>query len=264
MENPGFAALDIWGLDVASPAVPNRTTLAIAIAATVVLAACGSSETETTSTTAATTTLPEVALDVVPRTYAEFRAQPTACGAEAPAEVTPMQFDAPGDVGINADQPLDVIMSTTCGDIEIELDPSLAPETVNSFMFLAAEGYFDGIAFHRVIPGFVVQGGDQTASGVGGPGYTIPDEPPPTGVGYERGTLAMANAGPGTTGSQFFLVLEDVDLPPSYSIFGTVTEGLDVLNLLQGVPLGQAAGRPDPTPSTPLESIYINSIRIKP
>ena len=251
-------------------------TLAIALAATLVLAACGGSEAGSTSTTApeattsttatqpeTTTTLPEVALDVVPRTYAEFRAQPTACGATAPAELTPMQFDEPADVGIDADQPLVVIMSTTCGDIEIELDPTLAPETVNSFMFLAAEGYFDGIAFHRVIPGFVVQGGDQTATGVGGPGYTIPDELPPAEVGYERGTLAMANAGPGTTGSQFFLVLEDVGLPPLYSIFGTVTDGLDVLDLLQGIPRGQAAGRADPTPSTPLESIYINSITIK-
>lgn len=257
-------------------------TLAIAIAATLVLAACGGSDTKTTSTTAATatttaeattsttaaqqettTTLPEVALDVVPRNYAEFRAQPTACGAEAPAELTPMQFDESGDLGINADQPLVVIMSTTCGDIEIELEPSLAPKTVNSFLFLAAEGYFDGIAFHRVIPGFVVQGGDQTATGMGGPGYMIPDELPPAEVGYERGTLAMANAGPGTTGSQFFLVLEDVGLPPLYSIFGTVTDGLDVLDLLQGIPLGQAAGSADPTPSTPLESIYINGIAIK-
>ena len=262
------------------PAVKRLNILTIAIAGTLVLAACGGSEADTTSTTPATnagsttstmaaqkettTTLPEVALDVVPRNYAEFRAQPTACGAEAPAEVTPMQFDEPGDVGIDTDQPLVVVMSTTCGDIEIELDPTLAPETVNSFLFLAAEGYFDGIAFHRVIPGFIVQGGDQTATGMGGPGYTIPDELPPTGVGYERGTFAMANAGPGTTGSQFFLVLEDVGLPPSYSIFGTVTDGLDVLDLLQAVPLGQAAGSADPTPSTPLESIYINGVMVKP
>jgi len=267
VENPGFAASDIWGQGVASPAVPHRTILALAIAATFVLAACGGSEPGSTSTTApeaTTATLPEVALDVVPRNYAEFRAQPTACGAEASAELTPLQFDEPDDLSLDPNQPLVVIMSTTCGDIEIELDPSLAPQTVNSFVFLAAEGYFDGIALHRVIPGFVVQGGDQTATGMGGPGYTIADELPPADVGYARGTLAMANAGPGTTGSQFFIVLDDVGLPPLYNIFGTVTDGLDVLNLLQGIPLGQAAGSADPTPSTPLESIYINSITIKP
>jgi len=266
VENPGFAASGIGEVDVASWAVTRLTIPSVVIAAALVLAACGGTGTGATTTTASetSTTLPEVALDVVPRNYAEFRAQATACGAEAPDELTPVQFDAPADVGINPDQPLVVIMSTTCGDIEIELDPSLAPETVNSFMFLAAEGYFDGVAFHRVIPGFVVQGGDQTATGIGGPGYTIPDELPPAEIGYERGTLAMANAGPGTTGSQFFLVLEDVGLPPLYSIFGKVTAGLDVLDLLQGVPLGQAAGSADPTPSTPLESIYINGVKVKP
>ena len=245
-------------------------------AAALLLAACNGSETNGTSTTTTSTTTtsttmpasktpqPEVALEVVPRNYAEFRAQPTACSAEAPAELTPMEFAAPADMGLDAAEPFTVVMSTTCGDIEIELDPSLAPETVNSFVFLATEGYFDGIALHRVIPGFVVQGGDPTATGTGGPGYTVPDEFPPAGVGYERGTLAMANAGTGTTGSQFFLVLADVGLPPQYNIFGRITAGLDVLDLLQGVPLGQAAGSPDPTPSTPLESIYINSVTIKP
>ena len=265
MEDPGFAGPRIWEVDVTSRAVTRLTIPTIAIAAALVLAAC--SGTETTSTTAApetTTTLPEVALEVVPRDYAEFRAQPTACGVEAPDELTPMQFETPVDLGIDPAQPLIVIMSTTCGDIEIELDPSLAPETVNSFMFLAAEGYFDGTAFHRVIPGYLVQGGDQTATGFGSPGYTIPDEFPPAGVGYERGTFAMANAGPGTTGSQFFLLLDAVGLPPQFSIFGTVVEGLEVLDLLQGIPLGQAAGSADRAPSTPLESIYINRVTIKP
>jgi cyclophilin family peptidyl-prolyl cis-trans isomerase len=174
-----------------------------------------------------------------------------------------MQFDAPADLGPSPDEAVAVTMSTSCGDIGIRLDPSIAPETVNSFMFLASKGYFDGTAFHRVIPGFVAQGGDQTATGTGGPGYVIPDEFPPPAVAYNRGVLAMANAGPGTTGSQFFVMLEDGGLPPQYSIFGWVTEGLEVLDRLQGVPLGQSATSPDPMPSTPLETIYIDSITVQ-
>jgi cyclophilin family peptidyl-prolyl cis-trans isomerase len=174
-----------------------------------------------------------------------------------------MQFDAPSDLGLSPDATIAVTMSTSCGDLGIKLDPSLAPETVNSFVFLASEGYFDGSVLHRVIPGFVAQGGDQTATGTGGPGYVIPDEFPPPTVAYERGVLAMANAGPGTTGSQFFIMLDDGNLPPQYSIFGWVTEGLETLDLLQGVPLGQSPTGADPMPSTPLETIYINSVTIE-
>jgi len=149
-------------------------------------------------------------------------------------------------------------MSTSCGDIGIRLDPSLAPETVNSFVFLASEGYFDGTVLHRIVPGFIAQGGDQTATGTGGPGYVIPEEFPPPTVPYDRGVLAMANAGPGTTGSQFFVMLADGSLPLQYSIFGWITEGLEILDLLQEVPLGQSPTSPDPMPSTPLETISIN------
>jgi cyclophilin family peptidyl-prolyl cis-trans isomerase len=202
-------------------------------------------------------------LEVVPRSYAEFRAQQPACGAAAPEPVTPMQFDAPIDPGIDSEATVTATMSTSCGDIEIELDPSLAPETVDSFILLATEGYFDGTVFHRVIPGFVAQGGDQTATGTGGPGYVIPDEFPPLAATYSRGAVAMANSGPGTTGSQFFMMLEDGNLPPQYSIFGWVREGFGVLDLMQGVPLGQSATSPDPFPSTPLETIYIDAVTIQ-
>lgn len=177
-----------------------------AIVAALLLAACGGTDSTTTTTT---TTRPEVPLDIVPSNYVQFRGQPTACGAVAPAPLSPMEFDAPADMGLDPSIAIRATMSTSCGDLEIELDPGIAPETVNSFVFLATEGYFDGTVLHRVIPGFVAQGGDQTATGTGGPGYTIPDEFPSPGMGYERGTLAMANAGPGTTGSQFFIVVED-------------------------------------------------------
>jgi len=227
-----------------------------AVAAALVLASCSGSEPATT------TTVPNVPLEIVPSTYEQFREQPTACGAEAPEPLTPMQFEAPDDMGLDPSTPVHITMSTSCGDLEIELEPAIAPETVNSFVFLATEGYFDGTVFHRVIPGFVAQGGDPTATGTGGPGYTIPDEFPPPGVGYDRGVLAMANAGPGTTGSQFFIVVEDTELPPQFAIFGRVVDGFDVLDRLQEVPLGVSPVSPDPVASTPLETIYFNDIAI--
>ena len=255
----------------------RTTAVSLLIAAVFALTACGASNATSTpaaepattatqpptTTAPTTTTLPEVGLDVVPRNYDEFRAQPTACGDQAPEPLTPMQFDAPADVGLSPDATVAVTMSTSCGDIGIRLDPSLAPETGNSFVFLASEGYFDGTVFHRIIPGYIAQGGDQTATGTGGPGYVIPDEFPPAVVTYDLGVLAMANAGPGTTGSQFFVMLANGGLPPQYSIFGWVTEGLEILDLLQEVPLGQSPTRPDPTPSTPLETIYVTTVTVE-
>ena len=250
--NPGYAGVG------RSLLAMKRLSLAImVVVAALIIAACSDSEPATT-----TTTVLNVPLEIVPSTYEQFRAQPTACGAETPEPLTPMQFDAPDNMGIDPSTPVRVTMSTSCGDIEIELEPAIAPETVNSFVFLATEGYFDGTVFHRVIPGFVAQGGDPTATGTGGPGYTIPDEFPPPGVGYDRGVLAMANAGPGTTGSQFFIVVEDTELPPQFAIFGRVVDGFDVLERLQEVPLGISPVSPDPVASTPLETIYFNGITI--
>ena len=107
-----------------------------ALAAALVLAACGGSE-------PTTTTLPEVPLELVPSNYIQFRGQPTACEAEAPEPLSPMEFDATADMGLDSSTPVRVTMSTSCGDIEIELQPAIAPEAVNSFVFLATEGYFD-------------------------------------------------------------------------------------------------------------------------
>jgi cyclophilin family peptidyl-prolyl cis-trans isomerase len=121
---------------------------------------------------------------------------------------------------------------TTCGEFEVTLDQKTAPQTVNSFVFLAREGFYDGLTFHRVAKDFVVQGGDPTGTGTGGPGYQVPDEPPADG--YEKGSVAMANSGPGTTGSQFFVALTDrgaqglgTSPPYSYSALGEVTKGFE-------------------------------------
>ena len=170
-----------------------------------------------------------------------------------------MTFDSPEDMSIDPATPITATISTSCGDIVVELDPSVAPETVNSFVFLADQGYFDGGASHRIAPGFLMQAGDPTATGRGGPGYAIPDELPAGDAAYTRGTLAMANAGPDTGGSQFFIMLDDVGLPPAYSVFGQVVEGLDVLDTIAAVPLGfNASGEP----SSPLESVYLVKVTV--
>lgn len=249
--------------------MPNRypTRYILAITAVLLMSACGSDETDavteisstepsTTVTAAApATTLPSRP----PADYAGFVAQPTACWAEAPDLVAPMSFAAPEDQGLDAAQIVSAIITTSCGEIAIELDPAMAPTTVNSFVFLARAGYFDGSVSHRVVPGFVIQAGDQTATGREGPGYTIPDELPEPGFVYEQETLAMANSGPNSTGSQFFIVLADVPLNPDFSAFGRVVDGFEVLDRIAALPLGpNAFGEL----SVPLETVFIESVTI--
>jgi cyclophilin family peptidyl-prolyl cis-trans isomerase len=134
-------------------------------------------------------------------------------------------------------------MATTKGTMVIALDAVAAPATVNNFVFLARWHYYDGIVFHRIIPGFMLQGGDPEGSGRGGPGYRFNDELPAPGR-YEIGSLAMANAGPNTNGSQFFIVSgpDGVGLPPQYSLFGKVVRGLDVVKAIESV--GSRSGAP--------------------
>ena len=116
---------------------------------------------------------------------------------------------------------------------------STARETVNSMLFLAAQGYFDGTICHRMVPGFVLQCGDPTGTGTGNPGYRVPDEFPDSSDGYVQGVVAMANAGPGTTGSQFFIVLGDATfLPPQFTVIGTIADVAPLIALLETVPLG--------------------------
>jgi cyclophilin family peptidyl-prolyl cis-trans isomerase len=127
-------------------------------------------------------------------------------------------------------------MVTSLGTLVIALDAASAPKTVNNFVFLARYHYYDGIIFHRIIQGFMCQGGDPTGTGRGGPGYRFQDELPKRGR-YEVGSVAMANAGPDTNGSQFFIVSgsSGVGLPPNYSLFGKVVKGLDVVAQMEAV-----------------------------
>ena len=149
-------------------------------------------------------------------------------------------------------------MSTNKGDFTIELDQSKAPLAVNSFVTLARYKYFDGTQCHRAIPNFVVQCGDPTATGSGGPGYQFADELPAQGD-YKIGSIAMANSGPNTNGSQFFIITgsDGAALPPQYTLFGQVTKGLDTT-----VPALDAAGNSENNGVPPKELIVISSVTI--
>ena len=142
-------------------------------------------------------------------------------------------------MGIDPAKRYTATMETSMGTLVIALDPIAAPRTVNNFVYLAAQHYYDGVIFHRIISGFMCQGGDPDGSGRGGPGYKFGDELPKPGK-YQIGSLAMANAGPNTNGSQFFIVSgpSGCGLPPLYSLFGQVIKGLDIVEMMQNVPTG--------------------------
>jgi cyclophilin family peptidyl-prolyl cis-trans isomerase len=211
---------------------------------------------DTTPTTAA----PEASNPAaIPAGYDDYRTLPVACGGTLPDPVQEMQFDAPEDQGLNPDDRVVATVVTSCGDIVLELDPSAAPETVNSFVFLARQGYFDGQVFHRLVEGFMAQGGDPSAVGGGGPGYTIPDEFPSDGFVYEKGILAMANRGPGTSGSQFFIMFEDGGLPPQYSVFGRAVDSDSTLDAIEAIPK-EVRGT---ELSIPMEGLFIERVDIE-
>lgn len=151
-------------------------------------------------------------------------------------------------------------ITTNFGPIEFELYPGDAPQAVNNFVCLAEDGYYDNTPFHRIVKGFVIQGGDPTGTGSGGPGYKFNDEP--VSRDYEKGTLAMANAGPNTNGSQFFIVLEDLRgrLPKNYTIFGKVTGGQETIDAIAAVPTrtGASGENSSPTEAVTLESVTIS------
>ena len=146
-------------------------------------------------------------------------------------------------------------ITTSCGAITVELFNGESPKTANNFAFLAGEGFYDATTVHRVVPGFVIQMGDPEGTGRGGPGYRFADElAAARNRRYPRGTLAMANAGPNTNGSQFFICLADVGLPPQYTVFGEVTDGIDVADKIASY--GHGDGPPSAT-------IFVESVRME-
>ncbi|MGI8856734.1 MAG: peptidylprolyl isomerase, partial [Thermomicrobiales bacterium] len=153
---------------------------------------------------------------------------------------------------------------TNKGTMKADLFADTAPISVNNFVFLANDHFFDGVIFHRIVAGFVIQGGDPTGTGTGGPGYKFPDEPSSFSKNYEKGTLAMANSGPNTNGSQFFICVDNLTakgaLPKQYNIFGKVTDGLDVIDKILAVPRTTGG---DGAQSKPTERVAMDSVTIQ-
>ena len=209
----------------------------------------------------------------------EEEAPPAATATEEPA-ATPTPEDTGGEQGTGCEtverpEPKDVsfkqpkeeldpaktyvaTVKTNCGEFEITLDAKRAPKTGGSFKFLADKGFFDDLTFHRIVPGFVVQGGDPAGNGSGGPGYSVV-EAPPEGLAYVKGVVAMAKTqieDPGTSGSQFFVVTgDDAQLPPEYALLGEVTKGQEVVDLIGVAPVG-----PD---EQPVDPVVIESVTVK-
>ncbi len=152
-----------------------------------------------------------------------------------------------------------ITLETTYGKIVIQTYDADAPNTVSNFITLANKGFYNGLTFHRVIKGFMIQGGDPTGNGTGGPGYQFADELNPQTAsykaGYKTGVVAMANAGPNTNGSQFFIMAADYPLPNSYTIFGKVVSGQDVVNTIVNVPTGQN--------DKPLTPVVMSKVTVK-
>lgn len=169
------------------------------------------------------------------------------------------QWDSPPEMQLEEGVDYGARLITNKGDIVIDLFESEAPITVNNFVFLASQGFYENVPFHRVLSGFVIQSGDPSGTGRGGPGYQFEDEP--VTRDYTQGTVAMANAGPNTNGSQFFITLADLSgsLPKNYTIFGEVTEGEDVVDAIASVPVERG---PSGEESSPTESVFIENVEI--
>ncbi len=230
----------------------KRRTMAIVAAVLGVLLVVG---TVTFLTVRDDDTLPAAA---APTTDASETTEPPVAGGcayvpagEPAVAVTPPPDGPPPTAGATA-----ATITTSQGPITIALEPEVAPCTVQSFVSLAQQGYFDGTTCHRLTTSgtlAVLQCGDPTGTGSGGPGYSFADETTADMV-YDRGTVAMANSGPDTNGSQFFLVHGDSQLPPDYTVFGTITEGLELLDAVAAAGVSPDAGSPtDGAPATPVE-----------
>lgn len=190
-----------------------------------------------------------------------------ACGGDSPPRAEPQQYESPPEMTIDESVDYAAVVSTSCGDIEMDLLEQTAPVAVNNFIFLAQEGFYDGLIWHRVEQNSVIQTGDpngQNGEEPDGPGYTIDEEPPKSKDAYVYGVVGMANAGPGTTGSQWFIVTHEdgsAGFPPDYTIFAEVAKtSYETLTSIETLP---TIGGNDPVEAVkPVNPIYIESIEI--
>ena len=185
----------------------------------------------------------------------------TACASlggspPTPQPQRPKSWSSPPAMQIDQNKQYSATIKTTLGEMKAQLYAKEAPNTVNNFVFLSREGFYNGVIFHRIIKGFMIQGGDPTGTGRGGPGYQFADEP--VKGAYEIGSIAMANSGPNTNGSQFFICQgqQCTGLPKSYNLFGKVVEGMDVVNKIADVPTT------GPERSQPTQEVKITTIEI--
>jgi peptidyl-prolyl cis-trans isomerase B (cyclophilin B) len=219
--------------------------LLLAALALVVLAGCGSDDDSSGETTQETT----AAADTGPCRAVELPAPKGEQNLRKPTERLDPSRDWVATV------------TTNCGTFSIALDVARAPKTTASFASLARSGFYDGLTFHRIAPGFVIQGGDPLGDGTGGPGYTVV-EAPPRGQVYTHGVVAMAKTATepdGASGSQFYVVTaEDAQLPPQYAVVGDVLDGLDVVDAIGQLPIDSA----DPQGSRPVDPVVIESVEI--
>ena len=226
-----------------APAVIAAVALALAVAA------CSSSGSGTPTPPAAESVAPVSAAPGV-------RGSGLVRGSGSPAAGSPAADGCPTapPEPLPAGETREVTIETDQGNIVIDVEADLGPLAAGNFVALAECGFYDGIVFHRILPGFVIQGGDPTGTGSGGPGYEFPNDP--VAVPYERGVVAMANAGPDTNGSQFFIVLGDAGLPPDYSVFGRVTSGMELADeIAAGPSTGGQAGQA-------LEPVTMNRVTV--
>src|SRR5512133_1754197 len=187
---------------------------------------------------------------------AAARSAAPGCRPASPPQPRNVSLAAPRPT-VRPGEKLTAAVTTSCGSFDIALDASRAPKTVNSFVYLARKGFYDGLDFHRVVPGFVIQGGDPLGNGTGGPGYHV-DERPPANLAYTKGVVAMAKTAvepPGRSGSQFFVVTAaDAGLGPDYALIGWVARGIDVVRRISR--LGTPSQRPR-------ETVLIDRVRIE-
>jgi len=228
------------------------------------LAACGDDEEENTPGTTNPTeaTSGDAGIVATSDTQASTSAseEPTTAIENGSDGGEPLQFDAAPEMQLEEGTDYKAVLHTSEGDITIDILEDAAPVAANNFVFLAQEGYYTNVPFHRILEGFMMQGGDPTGTGAGGPGYTIQDEPV---VGeYTRGTVAMARTGaPNSAGSQFFIMHADVPIDKVYVIFGQVLEGIEVVDAISTAPVGPNPGNPQEV-SSPQEPITLNSVDI--
>ncbi len=183
------------------------------------------------------------------------QAPPVKQSNNQPPVTNKKMYPTPPQMTIDKNKKYTATLKTSAGDIVVQLTAEETPITVNNFVFLAREKFYDGTVFHRVIKDFMIQGGDPEGTGSGGPGYKFADEK--FNGKYARGTLAMANSGPNTNGSQFFIMQQDNSLPPNYVIFGEVVSGLEVVDKIATAEVKQNASGENSSPVTPIRVLNV-------